>query len=99
MGLVPRSHSSHRVWICGECYSGGNCGNECSCGAVALSLHESTPVAPLVVSSLVPAAVGSSEAITSRTIERQSVSKSMPSRRSFVLSTAKRWMSPGRAGA
>ena len=30
--------SAHRVWICGECYSGGNCSNECSCGAVALSL-------------------------------------------------------------
>lgn len=36
--------------------------------------------------------------MTSRTIERQSVSKSIPSRRSFVLSTAKRWISPGRGG-
>jgi hypothetical protein len=29
--------SAHRVWICGECYSGGNC-TGCSCGAVALTL-------------------------------------------------------------
>jgi len=27
---------SHRVWICGECYSGGGC-QGCSCGAVALT--------------------------------------------------------------
>lgn len=30
--------SAHRVWICGECYSGGNCNTGCSCGAVALSV-------------------------------------------------------------
>ena len=30
--------SAHRVWICGECYPGGNCGPGCSCGAVALTL-------------------------------------------------------------
>ena len=29
---------AHRVWICGECYPGGNCGPGCSCGAVALSV-------------------------------------------------------------
>ena len=30
--------SAHRVWICGECYSGGGCSG-CSCGAVALTLN------------------------------------------------------------
>ena len=29
--------SFHRVWLCGECYSGGTCGG-CSCGRVALTL-------------------------------------------------------------
>jgi hypothetical protein len=27
---------AHRVWLCGECYAGGNCGG-CSCGRVSLS--------------------------------------------------------------
>lgn len=29
--------ADHSVWICGECYSGGNCSG-CSCGHIALSL-------------------------------------------------------------
>lgn len=28
--------SARRVWLCGECYSGGGCGG-CSCGRVALT--------------------------------------------------------------
>lgn len=34
--------SAHRVWLCGECYSGGSCGG-CSCGRVALTLNHPRP--------------------------------------------------------
>ena len=30
--------ADHSVWICGECYSGGNCPG-CSCGHVVLSIN------------------------------------------------------------
>jgi hypothetical protein len=30
--------SAHKVWLCGECYSGGGCSG-CSCGRVALTLN------------------------------------------------------------
>jgi hypothetical protein len=33
---------AHRVWICGECYSGGGC-QGCSCGAVAITLTGQRP--------------------------------------------------------
>jgi len=35
--------SSHRVWICGECYAGGSCAG-CSCGhiAIAPNFHDSS---------------------------------------------------------
>ena len=29
---------AHRVWLCGECYSGSGC-TGCSCGTIALSTH------------------------------------------------------------
>jgi hypothetical protein len=34
--------SAHRVWLCGECYSGGPCSG-CSCGRVALTLTRPVP--------------------------------------------------------
>ena len=33
--------STHRVWLCGECYSGGPCGG-CSCGHLAITTHSGT---------------------------------------------------------
>jgi hypothetical protein len=34
--------STHRVWLCGECYSGGGCGG-CSCGRISLKLSGPHP--------------------------------------------------------
>jgi hypothetical protein len=39
--------SAHHVWICGECYSSGNCNTGCSCGAVALSVTNQPLLHPL----------------------------------------------------
>ena len=35
--------STHRVWLCGECYTGGSCSG-CSCGHVAITQHSLHPI-------------------------------------------------------